>query len=162
MVILLMGAAGAGKTTVGRRLAEDLTWTFVDGDTFHSPENIAKMARGLPLTDEDRRPWLDHLRRSFVEWVTHDLNVVVACSLLKRSYRAAVLKGYEKKVRLVYLQAAPSLLRRRLSGRTGHFAGAELLESQLSILEKPESALVLDASLKPEQLVRDIRDALSL
>ncbi len=159
-MIVLMGAAGAGKTTVGRRLAEELNWTFVDGDAFHPPANIVKMARGLPLTDKDRRPWLDQLRRSLREWIRQGMNIVVACSLLKRSYRAAVLKGHKKDVGLVYLQASPSLLRQRLGGRTGHFAGTELLDSQLSILQEPQGALVLDASLNPEQLVRDIRTAL--
>lgn len=159
MVIVLMGAAGAGKTTVGRRLGEQLHWAFVDGDVFHPRANIEKMTLGIPLTDEDRRPWLEQLRRLLGEWVTQHAKGVLACSLLKQSHRATVLKGYEKDVGLVYLQASPSLLARRLAGRTGHFTGEALLASQIATLEEPVDALVLDASNSPEQIIQDIRAA---
>ena len=164
MVIVLMGAAGAGKTTVGRRLSQALNWHFYDADAFHPDENIAKMARGVALTDEDRRPWLQGLRSALAECVSQNKNVVLAASLVKQSHRAIVLSGYEDRVRLVYLKAPRSLLGRRLVERAGHFAGAELLESQMAALEEPGSyaALVLDASDNPEALVHQIRAALRI
>jgi len=157
MVIVLMGAAGAGKTTVGRRLSEDLRWTFLDGDALHSSESVAKMGRGIPLTDEDRRPWLQALRKSLIEWIVQGTDAVLACSLLTTAHRAAVLTDYEAHVKLVYLEATRPLLRERLSARRGHFAGVALLDSQLALLEKPTAALVLDASRTPEELVQTIR-----
>jgi gluconokinase len=157
MVIILMGAAGAGKTTVGRRLSEELRWDFLDGDALHSPESIDKMGRGIPLTDEDRRPWLQALRKSIIEWIEQGTDAVLACSLLTTAHRAAVLTGYEAHVKIVYLEATRPLLRERLSARTGHFAGVGLLDSQLAILEKPATALVLDASRTPRELVQTIR-----
>jgi len=164
MVIVLMGAAGAGKTTVGRRLSQALHWDFYDADDFHPSENIAKMTRGVALTDEDRRPWLQGLRSALTEWVIKNENIVLASSLVKQSHRRIVLAGFEDKVRLVYLKAPRSLLGPRLVERTGHFAGAELLESQMAALEEPTShaALVLDASDSPEALVHQIRAALRL
>ena len=157
MVIVLMGAAGAGKTTVGRRLSEQLGWAFLDGDAVHPPENIAKMAGGVPLTEEDRRPWLDALRRSIAEWVGRNIDGVVACSLLRQAHRASVLSELERHVKLVYLQASHEVLEERLTARTGHFAGIALLNSQLALLDEPSNALVLDASQSPEDLVRAIR-----
>jgi gluconokinase len=162
MVIVLMGVAGAGKTTVGRRLAERLNWLFCDGDGFHSAMNIDKMKRGDPLTDEDRRAWLEELRRAIAQWVRQRVNVVLACSLLKRSYRETVIDSHHGDVKLVYLQAGRSLLEQRLTSRSGHFAGISLLDSQLEVLEEPTDVLVLDASDSPEQLVQHIRLALNL
>ncbi|HKT34844.1 MAG TPA: gluconokinase [Nitrospira sp.] len=160
MVIVLMGAAGAGKTTVGRRLSEQLRWTFVDGDELHSPANIAKMAHGTPLTDEDRRPWLDALRKSITAWIEQGTDAIVACSLLTERYRDSVLSGSRPHVQLVYLQASRTLLNERLTARAGHFAGVSLLDSQLAVLEEPQEALVLDASKTPDQLVQTIRSTL--
>ena len=157
MVIVLMGAAGAGKTTIGRRLSEQLGWAFLDGDAVHPPENIAKMAGGVPLTEEDRRPWLDALRRSIAEWVGRNIDGVVACSLLRQAHRASVLAGLERHVKLVYLRASHEVLEERLTARTGHFAGVALLNSQLALLDEPNNALLLDASQSPEDLVRAIR-----
>jgi gluconokinase len=162
MVIVLMGVAGAGKTTIGRRLSDILQWQFHDADAFHSAANIAKMAQGSALTDDDRRPWLDSLRMALETWIRQNVNVVLACSLLKESYRSIVLSGYESAVRLVYLKASRSILQRRLVGRTGHFAGANLLDSQMAALEEPGVATVLDASQSPEDLVRTIRSALNV
>jgi gluconokinase len=157
-----MGAAGAGKTTVGRRLAKQLAWPFLDGDALHPPENIAKMSRGTPLTDDDRRPWLQALRESMHGWIAQDVNAVLAASLLTRGHRAAVLAGDEAQVRLVYLRVSPSLLRERLTVRTSHFAGVPLLESQLALLQEPQNALVLDGSQPVEELVQAIRRSFHL
>src|SRR6478609_2414598 len=109
MVIVLMGASGAGKTTVGRQLSEELRWPFLDGDELHPLENIAKMSRGTPLTDEDRRPWIHALRRSIVEWIEQGMNAVLTCSLLTHAHRAAVLAGSDPHVKLGYLQASRAL-----------------------------------------------------
>src|SRR6478609_6662713 len=111
MVIVLMGASAAGKTTVGRQLSEELRWLFLDGDEVHPLENITKMGRGTPLTDEDRRPWIQALRRSIAEWLEQGMNAVLTGSLLMHAHRAAVLGGYEPHVKLAYLQASRALLR---------------------------------------------------
>jgi gluconokinase len=162
MVIILMGAAGAGKTTVGRRLSEQLGWVFLDGDAVHPPANITKMAHGIPLADEDRLPWLHVLRQSIAQWAERHIDAVLACSLLTRTHRAVALEGNEAHVRLVYLRASRPLLQARLTGRTGHFAGVALLDSQLRLLEEPADALVLDASHSLDQLVQAIRSAWNL
>ena len=162
MIIVLMGAAGAGKTTVGRRLSEDLQWKFLDGDAVHPPENIAKMARGVPLTDDDRRPWLQALRKAIQDWVEQQIDAVMACSLLRSAHRTAVVTGFESQVKLVYLHASRRLLQERLAARTGHFAGVALLESQLALLEEPAGALLLDASKTPHQLIQIIRQTWNL
>jgi gluconokinase len=167
MVIVLMGAAGAGKTTLGGELSHRLGWLFLDGDALHPGTNIAKMARGIPLTDDDRRPWLLALRKAIGERIDRDIDAILACSLLTRAYRAAVLTDYhnqlnESRVKLVYLRASRDLLQARLTARTGHFAGAALLDSQLALLEEPHGEepfelLTLDAAQAPEQLVEHIR-----
>jgi len=161
MVIVLMGAAGAGKTTIGRQLSEDLKWPFLDGDAVHPPANIAKMAGGTPLTDEDRRPWLQALRDSVAAWIEQGMDGVLAASLLTGQHRAAVLGGcYQAQARLVYFQVSRALLHNRLSARSGHFAGVQLLESQLALLQEPTDALIVDGSQSIERLVRTIRRAL--
>jgi gluconokinase len=123
----------------------------------HPAENIAKMARGMPLTDDDRGPWLQALRRSIAGWSEARIDAVLACSLLTPAYRSAVLAGHERHVKLVYLKASRQLLEARLTSRTGHFAGVVLLDSQLALLKEPGDALILDASDPPDELVRRIR-----
>ena len=162
MVIVLMGVAGAGKTTVGSRLADELSWQFCDGDSLHSWENIDKMKRGIPLNDEDRRSWLEEIRKVISGWVERDANAILACSLLKQSYRKSVLEGHHRSVRVVFLKADKLLLQERLANRTGHFLNSGLLDSQLSTLEEPDDALMLDASDAPEHLVKQIRLAFHL
>lgn len=162
MVIIIMGVAGAGKTTVGRRLSEELGWAFLDGDAVHPPANIAKMADGTPLTDDDRLPWLHALRRAILAWAAQHIDAVLACSLLTQRHRAIVLESYEAGIELVYLRASRPLLQARLTARTGHFAGVALLDSQLALLQEPASALVLDASQPLDQLIQTIRNDLNL
>lgn len=162
MVVLIMGVSGAGKTTVGRALATALGCRFCDGDAFHSAANIAKLAHGHPLSDEDRRPWLAAIHAAIRTWIENREQVVLACSVLKAAYRDTVLAGHEPQVRLVYLKAGPALLRQRLAHRTGHFMGEALLASQLDILEEPSDALVLDAADPSAVLVAQIRSALRL
>ncbi len=162
MIILIMGVAGAGKTTVGRELAATLGWRFCDADEFHAPEHIDQLRRGIPLTDEDRRPWLAKIREAIGVWVDGRQSVVLACSLLKAAYRASVLDGYSDQVRIVYLKADRALLQQRLAHRTGHFMGESLLASQCDILEEPTEAVVIDAAQPTVILVGDIRSALKL
>jgi gluconokinase len=155
-VIILMGVAGAGKTTVGRQLAQHLNWRFCDGDALHPQSNIDKMRHGIPLTDDDRRPWLARIHTALVEWIAHGERVVLACSLLKETYRGYVLNGHRDKVQLVYLKASPALLQLRLTRRPGHFMGRSLLGSQLEILEEPVDALVVEASQTPDMIIHTV------
>lgn len=162
MIIVIMGVAGAGKTTVGRELAAALGWRFCDGDEFHSPQHIDQLRRGIPLTDDDRRPWLATIRKAIGGWVNRRESVVLACSLLKAAYRLSVLADYSDHVRIVYLKAGRDLLQQRLSHRTGHFMGAALLASQCDILEEPAEAVVVDAAQPTAILVGQIRSTLNL
>lgn len=162
MVILVMGVAGAGKTTVGAALAAALHWRFCDADSFHSAENVDKLRRGIPLTDADRAPWLRDIRSAVRGWIDRGESAVLACSALKGSYRDHIVAGHDAQVKLVYLKADPSLLRRRLRERTDHFVGEALLASQLATLEEPPTALVLDAGLAPDVLVGQIRRAFNV
>lgn len=156
-----MGAAGSGKTTFGRVLARNLNVDFLDADEFHTPRAKDKMSRGLPLDDEDRAPWLAKLRAVLDERKQNKKSpVVLACSALKESYRAA-LGVDDVEVRLVYLSVPKAELRRRLEVRTGHYAGPELLDSQLATLEVPESGLHLDGTRPVSWLVARAKDFLS-
>ena len=119
------------------------------------------MNRGVALTDEDRQGWLEALRTAMTNWIGQKSHVILACSLLKQSYRETVLDSHAD-AKLVYLQAGRSLLHQRLASRSEHFAGPQLLDSQLTTLEEPSDALVLDASATPEQLARQIQTAFDL
>jgi gluconokinase len=155
-----MGPAGSGKTTVGELLGARLSWKFFDGDSFHSPANIEKMSRGVPLTDEDRIPWLNSMREAMLQWEEQHQNVVLACSALKRSYRE--LLQISPTVKLVYLKANFELLRERLRSRKGHYAGEQLLSSQFADLEAPTDALTIEVSRSPEEIVSEICKQLAL
>ena len=163
MIVLLMGPAGSGKTTVGILLANQLGWEFADADDFHSPANKEKMSRGVGLTDEDRVPWLQSIREAMDRWVAERRNVVLACSALKRSYREqlGVHRG-AKDIQLVYLKGSYDLLLERLRARKGHYATEGLLASQLADLEEPAEAITVDVSRSPEQIVVEIRKRLGL
>lgn len=156
MVVVLMGVSGAGKTVVGRRLATQLDWAFLDADDFHPAANIAKMRSGVALDDADRLPWLQAIHRSLQDAVRRGLNVVVACSALRDHYRQVLLDGVPD-VRLVYLQAPREVLRQRLESRRDHFMPAELLDSQLAALEPPLKAMRVDATQTIDHLVTQIR-----
>jgi gluconokinase len=155
MVIVMMGVAGSGKTTVGKLLAAQLTWTFADADDYHSAANVEKMRSGIPLTDSDRAPWLETLRSLIVSWMAEGTSAVLACSALKREYRERLLVGPE--VRFVYLKGDRALLEERMRARHEHFMAERMLASQLSTLEEPEDALVVDVSQSPEEIVAEIR-----
>ena len=160
MVIVLMGPSGAGKSTVGRALAHELGERMIDADDLHSPAAIEKMRNGIGLTDEDRWPWLERIREQMDAVHTVGGDAVVACSALRQEYRDFLASG-SAPVRFVFLDATPGLLRSRLVRRTGHFAAADLLQSQLETLEVPTDALTLDAALPVDTLVARIRAALT-
>ncbi len=155
-----MGPAGSGKTTVGELLAAQLKWDFADGDNFHSPANVEKMSRGIPLTDDDRIPWLNSIRSAMLQWETQRRSVVLACSALKRNYRE--LLQINSNVKLVYLKGSFELFRARLRARKGHYAGEQILAGQFADLEEPADAITIDAAMSPEQIVAEIRRRLAL
>lgn len=160
MVILLMGVAGSGKTTIGRALAETVRWQFVDADDFHPPANVAKMRAGLPLDDPDRAPWLAALRAAIENWLRSQTNVVLACSALKQSYREQLIFSPEE--RLVYLRGSRDLIAERLTQRRDHYMDPELLPSQFATLEEPENAIVVDVDAIVPEIVTRIRTALGI
>ncbi|HEY7514707.1 MAG TPA: gluconokinase [Vicinamibacteria bacterium] len=158
LAVVLMGVSGSGKTTVGRVLARRLGWAFLDADDFHSPRSVEKMRRGEPLTDDDRGPWLHALAASIRRHVDGGESVVLACSALKASYREVL--QVDDRVRFAFLRADPSLLEKRLAGRSGHYFAPGLLQSQLETLEPPADALTLDASRPPAELAREVERVL--
>lgn len=160
MVVIVMGVVGAGKTTVGTLLAQKLEWKFADADDFHPPANIEKIRNGIPLTDEDREPWLQILRGQIAEWIAKKQNVVLACSALKRSYREELAIGPE--VQFVYLKGSAALIAERLQARHGHFAGEAILASQIRDLEEPASAVTVQIDRAPSQIVEEIQTRLGL
>jgi gluconokinase len=135
-VAVVMGVAGAGKTTVGERLADWLDWRFIEGDRLHPPENVAKMQSGQPLTDPDRTPWLAAVARAIDVWRASGACGVITCSALKRDYRRRII-GSRRNVGLVYLDGSRELIAKRLAARRGHFMPASLLDSQFTALEPP-------------------------
>src|SRR5262245_12547532 len=144
MVIIVMAVSGAGKSTVGRALAEALGWRFVDADDLHPTANVEKMSRSDPLTDADREPWLLDVTEAIDAAGTAGESLVVACSAVKRQYRRTLSDGLSK-ARFVYLKASRDALLQRLAARRGHFAGPGLLDSQLATIEEPgpEEAIVV-------------------
>jgi gluconokinase len=160
MIIVLMGVTGAGKTTIGRLLAEKLGWRFYDADDFHSLSNVEQMRKGEPLTDEDRAAWLESLEQLIRDKLRSHSNIVLACSALKASYRSHLL--IDAQVRLVYLKGARSLIQERLAERRGHYMNPSLVESQFAILEEPEQAIIVDAAASPEDIVATIREKIGV
>lgn len=152
--IVVMGVSGCGKTTIGEKLASRLDWSFIDGDDFHSKENIAKMASGSPLTDADRAPWLERLRGLIAERLDRGERFVLACSALKQVYRDRL--QVSDRVVFVYLRADPAVLRERLLTRRGHSFNPTLLQSQLDTLEEPAGAVWVEAAMPVDQAVDDI------
>ncbi|WP_193097629.1 MULTISPECIES: gluconokinase [Burkholderia] len=157
MILIAMGVSGAGKSRIGEMLAERLSCSYTDGDAFHSAANKEKMHHGIPLTDDDRWPWLRAIRAAIEEKQRAGETAVFTCSSLKRSYRD-VLRGTDADVRFVYLQGSFEVLHERLKTRTGHFFDPSLLKSQLDTLEEPgpDEAIVVSIELTPEQIVDQV------
>jgi gluconokinase len=162
MVVVLMGVSGSGKTTVGKILAANLGWTFLDADDFHPAANIAKMRGGTPLNDDDRRPWLDALRKRIDSACIAGENVVLACSALKHAYQDYLESAEPACVHYVYLHGAEELICQRLASRRGHFMNPNLLHSQFETLEPPEHAIRVEVSPTPEEIATEIRQKLGL
>ena len=155
-----MGTTGAGKTTVGQLLAGRLSWTFLDADNFHPAANIAKMSEGIPLHDADREPWLKSIRTELERLSAAQVNVVLACSALKRSYREALSAGMD--LRVIYLRGTYEQMSRHVAARHGHFAREGILAGQFADLEEPSDAVVLDVSRQPAELVDEVLTRLKL
>ena len=144
--VVVMGVTGSGKTTIGRRLADELAVPFLDADDFHDESSITKMRAGIPLDDDDRAPWLDRLNRALRD---QPAGAVLAASVLTDASRRRLARGVDD-LRYVVLTGEPSTIASRLALRVGHFAGPALLPSQLALLEPPAGAVVVDVGASPE------------
>ena len=153
-IIIVMGVSGCGKTTIAARLAEELRWTFIESDSYHSEEQIRKMASGIPLTDADRQPWLETLHALLVDMSSKDQPSVLACSALKEKHRQTLSAGLEN-IRFVYLKGDYDLIWQRMQKRQ-HYMKPSMLRSQFDALEEPENALVIDVALPSEKIVSEI------
>ena len=158
MFTLIMGVTGSGKTTIRPLLAAAMGWPFYDADDFHSPDNVRKMASGVPLTDDDRAPWLEELRKLISHHNERGENGVLACSALKEAYREILCADVA--VAVVYLKAEPDLIRSRLECRRGHYMPQGLIESQFRDLEEPTGCMIIDAAAPQGQTVSTIRSQL--
>lgn len=154
MIVVLMGVAGSGKTTIGTALAARLHWAFADADEFHSAENKQKMAAGDALGDNDRAPWLKNLQRQISDWLAAQQSAVLACSALKQSYRDFLM--IHPDVRLVYLKGSYDLIASRLRPRVAHYATDSLLSSQFATLEEPGNALTIDINHSVAEILNEI------
>jgi gluconokinase len=163
VIVIVFGVSGAGKTTIGKLLAQEVGWHFYEADDFHSQANIEKMQNGIPLTDEDRWPWLENLRQLIKRSLETGENAVVACSALKRAYRERLRVGDE--VKFVFLRGDYALIEKQLRRRHGHFMNPELLRSQFADLEEPkpdEDVLTIELGRSPQELVEEIKAKLHL
>jgi gluconokinase len=158
VIVIVFGVSGAGKTTIGKLLAEHLGWRFYEADDFHPRANIEKLRGGRPLTDEDRCPWLERLREQIARSLTTKENAVLACSALKRSYRERLRVSDD--VKFVFLHGDYALVERQLRHRRGHFMNPALLKSQFADLEEPgagEDVLTIKLGRTPQELVEEIK-----
>jgi gluconokinase len=161
MLLLLMGVTASGKTTVGKLLADRLGWPFYDGDDFHPAANVEKMRHGIPLTDEDRAPWLATLHQIMFESEQRGESAIVGCSALKAAYRQVLADGLHT-LRIVWLHGDPAVLQERLDQRKGHFMPRTMLPSQMAALEAPSEAgvIAVNAAQPPDVIVQQILNAI--
>ena len=163
MIVIIFGVSGAGKTTVGKLLAREVGWCFIEADDFHPAVNIEKMRNGHPLTDKDRRPWLERLRQQIERLLSGGENAVLACSALKRAYRDRVRVSDD--VKFVFLRGDHALVEKQLRSRRGHFMNPALLQTQFDDLEEPqpdENVLTIELGRTPEEIVERIKTKLNL
>jgi len=163
VIVIVFGVSGAGKTTIGKLFAQEVGWRFYEADDFHSRANIEKMYRGIPLSDEDRWPWLESLRQLIERSLESGENAVLACSALKRAYRERLRVSDE--VKFVFLRGDYALIEKQLRQRRGHFMSPELLRSQFADLEEPkpdEDVVTIELGRTPEQLVDEIKAKLHM
>jgi gluconokinase len=154
MIVVVMGVAGSGKTTIGTMLADAMKCPFLEGDSLHSPGNIDKMSHGIPLTDADRAPWLSAVHARILDAFERSRDLVVGCSALKQQYRRVLAEGVS--ITWVYLKGSAELIRSRVRHRPSHFMKADMLASQFDALEEPDDAVVVDVSAPPSAIVEQI------
>ena len=155
MIIIITGVSGSGKTTIGKILSKKIGAYFFDADDFHSLPNINKMTKGIPLSDIDRKPWLDLLSKKIIAWEKKNKISILACSALKESYRV-ILNVNSNNIKWIFLTGSFNLIRNRLNKRNKHFMRSDLLKSQFEILEEPKEALKIEVSLSPNYIVKKI------
>jgi gluconokinase len=163
VIVIVFGVSGAGKTTIGKLLAKRLDWRFLEADDFHQRVNVEKMRKGLPLTDEDRWPWLKLVRQQIERSLAAKENAVLACSALKRKYRERLCVSND--VKFVLLRGDYALIEKQLHNRRGHFMNPDLLRSQFADLEEAEldeDVLTIELGRTPEELVEEIKARLRL
>ena len=159
--LILMGVSGSGKTAVGELLSQKLGWPFFDGDDFHPKENVAKMAAGIPLDDEDRIPWLLNLRDLIADHLAERKPLLLACSALKQTYRDLLLEG-NPHTQIIHLQGDFGLIMGRMQARAGHYMKPEMLKSQFETLEEPTDALTVDIGQDLDRITEEIITKLHL
>lgn len=152
-----MGVSGSGKTTIGALLSADTGWAFLDGDDFHSGMNKTKMAAGLPLTDEDREPWLAALHEQVALYARNGDNLILACSALRKAYRDVLRGDLGSVVTFALLAASPKALIERLAERRHEFMNPSLLSSQLATLEGPDSGWIIPADQAPDDALESLK-----
>lgn len=160
MLFIVCGVSGSGKTTIGKLLSEALEIPFYDADDFHPASNVEKMKSGLPLSDEDRQPWLDVLAGNLREWQEAG-DAVLACAALKESHRSTLGAQCGESIRWVVLHATEEVLAERLTSRKGHFFDPQLLHSQLETFEMPDYGWQIDVDASPREIVNTILERLS-
>jgi len=153
--LVLMGVSGCGKTSVGERLSQVLGWPFFDGDNFHPRENMAKMAQGNPLNDDDRRPWLANLHDMIDAHLRGGKSMILACSALKQSYRDQLSAGNPGTV-YIHLKGDFDLIYQRMSARQGHYMQAAMLRSQFEALEEPREAVTIDIQQNLDEIIQTL------
>jgi gluconokinase len=159
LIVVLMGVSGAGKTTIGKLLAEDLGWKFYEGDDCHPQINVDKMQNRIPLNDEDRVPWLRALQKLIHSLITQSQCAVITCSALKQKYRSWLTTGGQDLL-FIYLKGSYALIHERVGSRQKHFMSPHLLASQFSALEEPQDILSVSIDQSPEDIVNQIKQSL--